>query len=236
LGQAQPGPWSIQILPFIEGTNWCVRGGSTNATGNAWVGKWDLPVKTFLDPGRSRNGMQGDGPVGALDFALNYVCYNHDCIPVLSDGAVVLYTGGLQVKGSNDTVEFTPTEVVRKKETLSDIKDGTSNTIAVGEKLVNIDAYNSGGAEPDCGYGWSGQGTLRWGGGEQTAGSPPTLANCRDSKSTVNPQPAAGSFGSPYRSGVPFVFFDGSTHTIGFRDACFPARLTGRQGDVIQGD
>jgi hypothetical protein len=169
--------------------------------------------------------------VGVLDFALNYVCYNHDCIPVLSDGAIVLYNGGLQVVGSSDTVAFTPAEVVRKKMKMEYLMDGASNTIAVGEKFLNIDSYNAGGTEPDCGHGWSGQGTLRWGGGAQTAGSPPTLTNCRDSQSTASPQPAAGSFGSPYRSGVPFVFFDGSTRIIGYSDIFFPARLTGRGSD-----
>jgi type II secretory pathway pseudopilin PulG len=186
MGQSQVGPWSVQILPFIEQRYLLQTGGANNTTSDGTVGKWDLPVRTYLDPGRGRNPVAAQGGAGLTDFALNYVIFNND-----------------------STEAPTVTYPVRHKLTMEDITGGTSNTIAVGEKFLNIDLYKSGsGTEPDCGYGYIGVGTLRWSG---------SLTNCRDSLQTKAPQPSAGSFGSPYPYGVPFVFYDGSTRMINYK-------------------
>jgi type II secretory pathway pseudopilin PulG len=185
MGQAQVGPWSIQILPFIEQQNILQTGGTTNATANGTVGKWDLPVKTFMEPGRSRKATGPNGGIGLTDYALNYPFFNNDS----TEPPIVTYA-------------------IRQKVTLKDITGGNPYTIAVGEKFVNIDLYeSSAGAEPDCGYGYIGVGTLRWSG---------SLANCRDSQQSYSPQPPVGSFGSPHPNGVMFVFYDGSTRRISY--------------------
>jgi prepilin-type N-terminal cleavage/methylation domain-containing protein len=235
MGQVQTGPWSIQILPFIEQQNLLQTGGSLNATVNGTPGRWDLPVKTYLDPGRGRNPQQGGTTTspGTIDFAINYICYNNDCTPNASSG-YTLYTPGTQVT-TGYTNATNPTQIPaqnpRGKLTLPFFSDGTSNTIAVAEKQLFIDLYNSGGPTilEDSGYGWVNTTTIRWGGSLTV----PTLLNCKDQKSTAANPPGAGAFGAPYPAGVPAVFFDGSTRMIGYGDAYFPARLSGRQGEVI---
>lgn len=171
VGQAQPGPWSCQILPFIAQSNFF---------------SYPTAIRTYMDPCRGRNPQAATDPIpgaGLTDFALNYVVFDDDVY--------------------GETIPET-TYAVRRKLTLIDITDGTANTIAVGEKWLATDLYDSAsGTEPDCPYAYIGQGTLRWNN---------VLARDVNDASA----PAAGSWGSPYPSGVPFLMYDGSTRLISY--------------------
>jgi prepilin-type N-terminal cleavage/methylation domain-containing protein len=127
---ADSGPWSFQILPFIEQQN-------TFNSITATVTTRNVTLKAFLCPGRSRKGfavvgdLRPDGaPVGtgssgaATDYALNtWVNGSLDVTGAVNDGA-----GGLQRQPNT-------------KKKLNTISDGTSNTLFIGSKKVVTNQY-----------------------------------------------------------------------------------------------
>ncbi|HTU93935.1 MAG TPA: DUF1559 domain-containing protein [Gemmataceae bacterium] len=124
-GWTQPGSWCFQVLPFIE----------QQAMFNA--GTVTLPVKTFLDPGRGRQGTIPSDTVhgsytgwAVTDYAIN----------------VVPFGGGT----NGDPL---------RQMSLVTITDGTSNTIFVGEKALANTMYTSDGGNWDE-PAWCGE----WGG------------------------------------------------------------------------
>jgi len=125
-GSTQPGGWSFQVLPFIE---------QSAVFANAAV---TIPVKTFLDPGRSRT------PTIPID---------------ISHGGV--YTGWAITDFSINVVPYgggTNGDPVTQLSILY-ITDGASNTIFLGEKSVATDMYTSNGGswdEPLYAGGWGG--------------------------------------------------------------------------------
>jgi prepilin-type N-terminal cleavage/methylation domain-containing protein len=118
VGIQQPGPWTYQLLPFLEQQNlW--------QTAAYWPGGSSplptLDVKAFIDPGRGRNATDADG-YARIDYALNAYPFN----------------GGVLTNTAGDGTGLTKTAL-----TLLAITDGTSNTIFVGEKSVAINNYNA---------------------------------------------------------------------------------------------
>ncbi len=106
------------------------------------------------------------------------------------------------------------------------VLDGTSSTIAVGEKFLNTDFYTTGqgGADNHSMYQGSDWDVIRWTG--------PAYPLRRDT-------PGADimtSFGSAHRAGVNFVLCDGSVHSIAYGiDADIYRRLGDRKdGQAIE--
>jgi prepilin-type N-terminal cleavage/methylation domain-containing protein len=117
VGMNQPGPWTYQILPFIEQQNlW--------QSSVYWPGGYSpVPtpaVKAFLDPGRGRAPTDSNG-YARTDFALNSYPFN----------------GGILTNTPGNGVGFMKTGL-----SLVAITDGTSNTIFVGEKSVASNNYS----------------------------------------------------------------------------------------------
>jgi prepilin-type N-terminal cleavage/methylation domain-containing protein len=193
----QTAGWTFQIMPYME----------QNAIFNEAAGWTTTPVKGFMCPGRGRNGIATNpnnaaGSKTLTDYALN-------AYPFLTSNPAI---GG--------------TNWGKVAVTLVQITDGTSNTIAVGEKALPQFRYST-----DTGENWD---DSAFNGGGPSGGSmrgdrnvmrdPPTSAG--DTGVVYN------QWGAPFSSGCPFVFYDGSVRFIPFGTDVGPL-LTHTGGEVI---
>ena len=109
----QIGPWCFQILPYVEQT--AIFNGAAN---------WQTtPVKGFMDPGRGRQLLANTTDVTPFTTLTDY---GLNAYPFLT---------------SNQNT-FNQTSWGKVLVTLVNITDGTSNTIAVGEKAMPVYRYN----------------------------------------------------------------------------------------------
>jgi prepilin-type N-terminal cleavage/methylation domain-containing protein len=183
----QPGPWTFQILPYVEQD--AIFSGATGWNTSA--------LKGYMCPGRGRNPLtnapQQGGCSALTDYALNSVPF------------------GIAVNGLG---------VQKKGVTLVQISDGTSNTIAVGEKSLRLDRYNT-----NTGTNWDDVAFVGFGGCNRSGSTVQ-----RDSDSIV----ADNMWGSPFNGGTPFVMYDGSVRLIRY-GYDVTSLLTPNGGEVVVG-
>lgn len=202
----QPGCALWQILPFLE---------QSNAYNND---AWQVPIRVYIEPARSRPNpliatsksargtrksvSRQNQPWAITDYAVNLVA--------LGNRYGVRYIGPARQTPSM-FAKGHPPYWTRGPVKMADIRDGTSSTILAGQKSVGIDLYNSGNWTFDAPL-WSGgdNGTARgYRGWPQMTDE--IFGNLvRDIEIDFPDR----EFGGPYNSGVLFVFFDGSVHTI----------------------
>ena len=115
---------------------------------------------------------------------------------------------------------------------MSQIQDGTSKTILVGEKYVDPAAYADGsdGGDNEAALMGMGRDIVRWSRDENSASLPPM----QDRRGAQH----ANSFGSAHPGGFGAAFCDGSVRTISFDvDATAFQAVTGRNdGQAVPGD
>lgn len=111
------GPWSFQILPYIEQGTYFKTYADTSG-GAAPPAALQIPIKTFLEPSRSRQVMtSGNGQGPSTDYAMN---------------ANIFLATGNDVGTCCDST---------RKVRLEQVQDGTSNTILIGSKMVSQPRY-----------------------------------------------------------------------------------------------
>ncbi|HWG43140.1 MAG TPA: DUF1559 domain-containing protein [Gemmataceae bacterium] len=118
MGVSQPGPWTYQILPFIEQQNFWQNW--VTGSNNPGIG-----VKVFMDPGRGRGLVDSNG-YARTDYAINSVVFGGGGTSALATAACT----GAAIHSKQ------PVRLVS-------LADGTSNTIFVGEKSVPTAGYNN---------------------------------------------------------------------------------------------
>jgi len=206
-GSAQPGCWAFQILPYLE----------ENAIFHH--GPFTIPVKTFLDPGRGRNPIIPDD----IEHGGDYTHW-----PVTDYAQNTIPFGG----GSNGENDYVTLEV-----SLSLFTDGTSNTLLVGEKCLDLSMYTSNGGSWDEPV-WPGQ----WGGSERAGSLIYRDAVGVNYINDLSGNDDHGNWGSPYASGCPILMYDGSVHIAPYTPAfgaaantasiSFETYLTPNKGDI----
>jgi prepilin-type N-terminal cleavage/methylation domain-containing protein len=209
------GPWSYQILPYMDQTPVFdqVRSGSGNNATRA------VAVKTFLCPGRNRKSFTAwgdqcymlDGSVmtmggsvsgspssngGITDYALN----------VWVNGFFGLTSG---VENAAPVAPATsPTPVINtgnqnKKKKLQTIPDGSSNTLLIGSKAVLVGQYRLSGGSYDESIFFSNGGVNRRG------------TNIRRDDPTILTATSVHDWGSAFEA-CPMGMGDGSVRMIKF--------------------
>jgi prepilin-type N-terminal cleavage/methylation domain-containing protein len=197
----QTGSWAYAILPFME-QEAAYRLG-VQATGDA--------VKTYLCPSRNRNNPQtvpaqetlpwgevhtytnaGLNPWGKTDYAAN------DLVIVVAASGAAVGAAPLRV---------------------TDVTDGASNTILVGEKAMDPRLYNTGG--------WYWDEPVFAGGGGGTRRSGTTVL--RDYPGPDNWW--IYQWGSPHTGTAQFLLADGSVHGISYAIRADTMRLLLRPQD-----
>jgi prepilin-type N-terminal cleavage/methylation domain-containing protein len=184
------------ILPYIEQQNLynvVTNNGSLNAVPNpGTIG--EVPIKTYIDPGRDHTPFSTSGGSSPgyncphTDYALNGQTF------------IANATFGNPIQGNPATFTLTMASITTK--------NGTSNTVLVGEKSMdaNFAANNTGTSGWDEGIFSGGYGgTNRW-------GNWPVLVQDAGGNGGNN-----NYWGAPYAGGVPFLMCDGSSHMINYQ-------------------
>jgi prepilin-type N-terminal cleavage/methylation domain-containing protein len=207
-GTTQLGPWTYQILPYIEQQNlW-------NSWGLAWNTNTppagvSLGVKIFMDPGRGRTLVDANG-AARTDYCLNSYPFNGNACST-SFGA------------------GTPSALVRPL-TLMSISDGTSNTLFVGEKALPTTQYNT----PAVGWNecaWEATSNNSRDGILSYQDSNSVL------KSQNGAPYGAEMWGAPYSGGFPICMYDGSVRIMQYDTSgnYLKPLITSNAGDLYVG-
>jgi prepilin-type N-terminal cleavage/methylation domain-containing protein/prepilin-type processing-associated H-X9-DG protein len=178
----QTGCWAYAILPLLEQHNVY----DADAQGAA--------LGVFLCPSRGRNQPQS---VPATDPVFAGVHYTDGG---MNPWAVTDFGGNWYVIINRWPAGGAP--LAGLPLTVSDISDGLSNTILIGEKAMDPRAYNTGG--------WYFNEPIFSGGSAGTARQ--GTAIIRDKQGNAFPW----NWGSPHAAGGQFVFCDGSVRTLRF--------------------
>jgi len=222
--------WAYKILPFVEQDALYKSAPYIN----------NVPVKTYLNPGRMGPGFASDG--NAESYGLN---------DQRATGASTDYAGNWNVLNDSDRGP-------KSDFSIQSISDGSSNTILVGGKALQVNQRSPrNGWDWDETIAWGGSGgTCRgafWDGIWNTWDNPPAgelnlpkpggnndqaRKLYQDNNWGVNGFNHNNSWGSPFGAGVEFLFGDGSVKTIryGISLRTMGILLSPRDGYTIPND
>ncbi|MBO0697402.1 MAG: DUF1559 domain-containing protein [Zavarzinella sp.] len=240
--------WGYQLLPYIEQEPLWRGGGGTDRTsaiyniagtpnrmfrcpsrGSARI--FTLPLtQVYPQPNNPGTGLPlwGSAPQNQIGVAQTDYAANGGEFP--GDNAAGAFSYITQNNIQGPPASMNP-PVRPNLKTFASYKDGQSNTVVIGEKLINRSQVGQAQADDFTGYAASYQvqpsavngavatsGTVRW------CGQAPTALNPNPTFVLRAPQPdysaptgdGGGAFGSSHPGGVLFVFGDGSVRRVTF--------------------
>ncbi|HJZ89817.1 MAG TPA: DUF1559 domain-containing protein [Gemmataceae bacterium] len=229
--------WAFQLLPYVEQDNlWTGSGLLPNQTDLAAAQAMQTPLKIYKCPSLGRDrafGLVSDAQVAKIHPATN-MPYNALTAAQLQQ----IFQGDYAANGGWPTLDPTTTPPQLRPVSMwggalapydnsprpklrkwDDYKDGQSNTILIGEKLINKLLTGQAQADDFFGYaaGWYFS-TVRFGADPYNAAVPNNSP--QPNYSNVTPIYNGGRFGSSHPGGTLFVFGDGSVKTVSF--TCSP--------------
>jgi prepilin-type N-terminal cleavage/methylation domain-containing protein/prepilin-type processing-associated H-X9-DG protein len=203
----QPAAWTYALLPYLEQQNIVIRDDQAAVVktylcpGRGRRMPQDVPATDAIYPGVWYTDLTGRNPWAKTDYACNwYVIVNR------------WWAGGCPLIGP-------PMSIDR-------IKDGTSNTLLVGEKAMEPRAYNTGG--------WYFDEPIFTGGSAGTARKGTVVVQDTQARAYTVPF----NWGGPHTGGAQFVMADGSVRTLrfGLEPSLVMALMTPDGGEVIPGE
>jgi prepilin-type N-terminal cleavage/methylation domain-containing protein/prepilin-type processing-associated H-X9-DG protein len=197
-GSNQSAGWGFQILPFLEQNNlW--RGGQASTDTDRALLAVGTPSKIFFCP--SRRFMQ------TLIYSEPEYFNGQAVTRALCDYAASNFDGTGAVRRLNP---------VR----LAEITDGTSNTLLVSEKRLNL--FYLGQAQPDDNIGYSA-------GWDDETNRKTSRAPAPDYRSDTGT--GGGQFGASHTGGFSAAFCDGSVHFLNYAISPVTFFLLGNKSD-----
>jgi len=184
LPRDQPGCWAYSILRYVEQQN------AVDANDQG------VAVKVFLCPSRGRTQPQ---TVPAIDPITTSVIYTS--VGGKNPWCKTDYAGNWYVLVNRWWAGGCP--LISLPLSLTDIPDGTSNTLLLGEKAMDPQRYNTGG--------WFFDEPIFTGGSDGTGRNGTVILSDIMAGRTGN---YPWNWGSPHLPGAQFLFADGSVRTI----------------------
>jgi prepilin-type N-terminal cleavage/methylation domain-containing protein/prepilin-type processing-associated H-X9-DG protein len=210
VGRDQPGSWAFAILPWVEQEN-VFRAAPDNGTHG-------VPIAIYICPSRR--------PVRAWNIPVPE--------PILKgDGTDANRVDDAEGRNPWSSTDYAGNAFVianrPRVTTIADIKDGTANTILVGEKALEPRHY-------DSGSWWWNQPVFSGGSGGTNRGG--TSLNRDHPPPPTRPYYFEDQWGSAHPGGVQFLFCDGSVRSIAYSISRteFRKLLTPQGGEVIDTD
>lgn len=221
-GLDQPGGWIYSVLPYIEQGNLHAIGGITPADAAANTERAQTPLAVLHCPSRRTASLYPlayawnpyyhdvSNEVARNDYAINgdtFLMYEAD---ILRAGGPKSIAGGSQFNWP-DMRPANGLSAIHTIVRLSQVTDGLSNTLFIGEKHLPVMDYYSGknNGDNEGAYSADGLDIARYGGFNKQYPLPP-LSDRSDNA------PPGTSFGSAHSSGIQASVLDGSVHHISF--------------------
>jgi prepilin-type N-terminal cleavage/methylation domain-containing protein/prepilin-type processing-associated H-X9-DG protein len=221
----QYASWGEQILPFIEQSNLqkalnLTENQYANCNGPSSVG--GQVVKIYICPSDRLDNFVTTYSTGGTTYYFGQISYG------ANGGTRSWYVANM----TNDGVFY-----INSKVKLTDIKDGTSNTIAFGERFHFDPNWTTGTSNVNVVGGWA---WANYSAGQDYLLSSPVPVNylTPPSPSQQNQDDRTCAYGSGHTNGANFVFADGSvrflTLTSNSDVPLLQALSTRRGGEVVQ--
>jgi prepilin-type N-terminal cleavage/methylation domain-containing protein len=198
LGAQQEAGWGFQILPYIEGDNVWRGGGATTDDGRIRMAMGTANPIFFCPTRRAPQTVLFQDPAFYNGVAVTTALCDYGASNWEQNGVVI---------------QFLPTRIAQ-------IRDGTSNTLLLGEKRLNLSHLGARQNDDDVGYasGWDND-TIR--------------------RTSIPPMPdfyaptgdGGQRFGSSHTSVLNIVLADGSVRTITYAIDPFVFRCLGNKAD-----
>jgi len=229
-GVDQPGGWTFNILPYCEQKALHdIAMGKTGPPKLADLSRMvGTPVKFFICPSRRSPGVYPITSTSATNFDRVEMGAKID-YAVCAGDQEELQGSGVPTPPVPATWTYTGISYVRSTVRLSEITDGTSNTLMVGEKQMSVNLYRNGldgGDNENLYVGWDNDHTRttnnRLTGNNNQIRFPPRRDG-RDDRILV--------FGSAHPSGFNALLCDGSVRSINYQIDVTNYMRLGNRGD-----